>query len=487
MSMNALRSALALAMLCLAVSAQAVTLSASGVGQVLIYPYYTVNDSQDTLMSVVNPTDIGKAVQVRFREGYNGREVLVFDLYLSPHDVWTASISQTAADGGAAIRTGDDSCTSPIISTNGVSFRSASYDGTGSVPADSGPQDITRTREGSIELITLGDIDSASTLGDVTTHVINGTPNGGRPACGVTPSIAAAGIVAPTGGIFGSAAIVNVGVGTFYPYTADALQGFSDQALYAPDTTATLQDASSSEALPPDIAVAYVPNASGRPIALGYEFGEDAVSAVFMADALYNEYIVAASLGANTDWVVTFPTKPFYTDEIYGAVPIPPFAQAFSDGRSSVAATPTIYDREEGMPIVACGFLCPAVAPDDLAYVVNVVSFQIDPLLGNAPPSLVFGSQLTTLYVPPYGDDGWVSLDLASGDGGHVLPGALDDAGRDVTLNGLPATGFMAYDVINANAEPGLLANYSGAFHHHSTMSCSGPADECAPVVTGAR
>src|SRR5690606_832168 len=44
--------------------ANAVDLNPDGLGQVLIYPYYTVNKSQDSLFSVVNTTGIGKAVKV---------------------------------------------------------------------------------------------------------------------------------------------------------------------------------------------------------------------------------------------------------------------------------------------------------------------------------------------------------------------------------------------------------------------------------------
>ncbi len=47
--------------------AGAVSLSASGMGQVLIYPYYTVNKGQDTLISVVNASDVGKIAGSRFR------------------------------------------------------------------------------------------------------------------------------------------------------------------------------------------------------------------------------------------------------------------------------------------------------------------------------------------------------------------------------------------------------------------------------------
>ena len=66
--------------------ASAVNLNPDGLGQVLIYPYYTVNEgvagnNLSTMFSVVNTTDQGKAVKVRFVEGYNSREVRDFHLY----------------------------------------------------------------------------------------------------------------------------------------------------------------------------------------------------------------------------------------------------------------------------------------------------------------------------------------------------------------------------------------------------------------------
>ena len=51
--------------------ASAVNLNPDGLGQVLLYPYYTVNsngvgDNLQTLFSVVNTTYQGKAIKVRF-------------------------------------------------------------------------------------------------------------------------------------------------------------------------------------------------------------------------------------------------------------------------------------------------------------------------------------------------------------------------------------------------------------------------------------
>src|ERR1700693_3426983 len=86
-------------------AAQAVNVNPDGLGQVLIYPYYTTRadgagNAFATLMSVINSTASAKAVKVRFLEGKNSREVLDFNLFLSAFDVWTAGIVQAGTGAG---------------------------------------------------------------------------------------------------------------------------------------------------------------------------------------------------------------------------------------------------------------------------------------------------------------------------------------------------------------------------------------------------
>jgi len=456
--------------------ANAVDLNPDGLGQVLIYPYYTVNKGQDSLFSVVNTADVGKAVKVRFLEGYNSREVLDFNLFLSPHDVWTARVSQTADDAGAAVFTTDHSCTSPAIPAGGQPFTAAGYNGTGSnagtpIPADDGPQDITRTREGYLELISMGDIVPGSALDGDTTHVQNGTPDGGMPpGCDSVDGDAATGIVAPTGGLFGSGAIANVLQGTYFTYNADALDGFSAIPIYTtPESLSpSLQDANQAGA-PGATAYVFI---NGSLLSLDYAAGVDAVSAVFMSDTLYNEYLVNPDLGANTDWIVNFPTKRFYVDTgLYPGTPRAPFPNAFDGGVSNVTVGIDLYDQEEGHTTPVGGFSPPVgVAPSALPYEVNVISFLTNAAAGGV--SGVFGSVLRP-NITPYGNDGWMGLDLASGDGGHSLPGGTDPVLGAVTLHGLPATGYMGYNVVNANVTAGVLANYSGLFRHRASRTCT--------------
>src|SRR4029079_827493 len=112
--------------------------------------------------------------------------------------------------------------------------------------------------------------------------------------------------------------------------------GFTARALYAPPFNGPdLRSANSSEATH-GVARAYVSAGKGT-LALDYARGEDAVSAVFMAQALHNDFLNASGLGAATDWVVTFPTKQYYVDTRFGAIPVAPFEETFkAPGRSNV-------------------------------------------------------------------------------------------------------------------------------------------------------
>jgi hypothetical protein len=463
--------------------ASAVALNPRGMGQVLIYPYYTVNAGQDTLLTLVNTSATAKVARVRFLEGYNGRTAFATYVFLSAHDVWTAAITQTADDGGAKLATADASCTFPAIPAGTLPFTSDDYTGDN---ADAGPTSITRTREGSIEVIEAGDIVPGSAAETAITHVQYGTPGGGVPTCtfatgaGAQP-IDLADLVAPSGGLYGSGAIVNVVQGTFFAYAATSLVGFTDQVPVDDLTDATqpsLDQAHASES--PTTARAYVPIDGVGTVALDYDNGVDAVSAALMSSSISNDFLTDPGLGANTDWVITFPTKRFYVDDArYPGAPFSPFAEAFGDVVAGVARVgyddATTFDREELSPRDSgCGFICPGTSPNYFPYEVNVFGF-----LGAAPgtPSGVLGSVLSSFYSsPPYlsarSDEGWADIDLFSGDGGHVMPGTLS-TGENVSIHGLPVIGFMVYNVVNANAQPGVLGNYGGAFAYRSTLACS--------------
>ncbi|MGA9829012.1 MAG: hypothetical protein WBQ57_11870, partial [Rhodanobacteraceae bacterium] len=460
-----------------------------GLGQVLIYPYYTVNNNQATEISVVNTTGIAKSVKVRFLEGYDSREVLDFNLFLSKYDVWTASIFDLGPaigddPAGAAITTSDNSCTAPAIANSSLPtipgtdkhyqpFLTTAYQD------DGGPTDVTRTREGHIEMIQMTDLDGS--LGSAVTH------SGGVPAdCGAVQGLTAGDLAGtadadpPTGGLFGAGAIFNVAEGVFYGYNADAVDGFTISPLFSgqESTTPQLADANSDAF---GNAISYVFN-NGALITSTYAAANaiDAVSAVFTSESLFNEYNVDADVGSNTDWVVTFPTKRFYVDpDIVGSTAIEPFSEVF-DGLSCSVVGIYIYDREERTtsgPGPGFSPPPPGQPPSSLCRETNVISFLAtsDPNAGSA--SGVFGSSLVT-NIPPFARAGWLRLGLDPNPATdpHSLRASTDG---DV-FNGLPATGFSAESFINNEVTPGVLANYSGLFRHRASRNCTNANGVCS-------
>ena len=462
--------------------ANAVNLNPDGLGQVLLYPYYTVNNSQNTLLSVVNTTSNGKAVKVRFLEGYNSREVLDFNLFLSPYDVWTAAVFKLsdggAAGDGAGIFTFDNSCTAPTFTSgplgNGAGYQAfLHYAYTGSY-SDGGPTDDTRTLEGHFEMISMADITAGTLLTDIT-HV-NGVPA----KCSAAEALLEAGgatVIPPTGGLFGAASIVNVGQGTYYAYNADAIDGFTASTLVSSTGSLdpSLRDANDAGA--GSDATAYVFN-NGTLVSAVYSSSQaiDAVSALFDASNVYNQYQHSSNGSVGSDWVVTFPTKRFYVDSLYAgsSAPIAPFEHAFSDSKTTLGLSCdvvgiSIFDREERTTSTpSCGFSpCPPGQPDSsICHETNVITF------GGADSSIL-GSNLVSNIASPFAN-GWVQLSFTTAANGGTAKTGHDHASRtDVNgtvFYGLPVSGFEAENFVNGNLG-GVLANYSGVYRHRNSRS----------------
>ncbi len=476
--------------------ANAVNLNPDGLGQVLLYPYYTTNAGQQTLISVVNTTSVGKAVKVRFLEGHNSREVLDFNLFMSPFDVWTANVFALSdagvSGGGAGIFTTDNSCTAPALTestTPGglsyVGFRDYAYTGANT---DSGPTTLDRTQEGHFEMISMGDITGATLLADITHK--NGVPPGCSKAEADFEASSFAAIVPPTSGLFGAASVVNVANGTFYAYNADAIDGFTAKALGNPTDTLSPSLADASD-VSGTTATSYVFN-NGALLTSTYPLAQsiDAVSSIFAATNVYNEWQAAADGSVGSDWVVTFPTKRFYVDPaILGTtgsgalVPaIAPFKELFGGlvcgasgcsytdpDNSCVKISATVFDREEGsFTAQGCTFSpCPPGQPGSaICKETNVISFLAD---GTQPD--ILGSSLR-LNLKPFGSAGWANLAFSG-----AAPFRAATNGN--VFQGLPVTGFEAVNFVNGNLG-GVLSNYSGVYRHRLARACTNGAGPCS-------
>ncbi|MCC7328463.1 MAG: hypothetical protein IT521_16820 [Burkholderiales bacterium] len=455
--------------------AQAVSVNHDGLGQALIYPYYTVrsvptgvldiNADYNSLLSVVNSTASAKAVKVRFLEGKNSREVLDFNLYLSAKDVWTAAIIPTT--DGAGIFTADKSCTTPKVSTdssNPTKFVNYAYSGSAD---DKAGTSLDRTREGYVEIIEMGDVIGSTAI--AATHV------GGVPPC--TPAalaspVAPSNTVPGTGGLFGSMTLINVLRGEDFAIDATALDGFSAVARwYEPgDVRPTLADVNPKTSVVVAGPSVFITDWTGSSNAV------DPVSAVLMHNNVYNEFVLDASTKSGTDWVVTFPTKREYV--FVGSGPASKLFQSnFSAIGSCDEVVVTQYDREERTIISDTSFSPPPpTLTDSLCWEANVISFNGKNVLGSK--NVV---NIATSFA-----NGWVSLNWFGSTvpaGRHQLVGGSSQVFNtrtggtigllSTTFTGLPLLGFAAITFENESLSIGpsaaIQSNYGGNLSHKVT------------------
>lgn len=91
----------------------AVHINTDGAGQIALLPYYTVNNDFITNLTVTNTTDLYKAIKVRFHESRIGAEIFDLNIYLSPYDVWNATLRRNGSSGLPNLITEDESCSYP--------------------------------------------------------------------------------------------------------------------------------------------------------------------------------------------------------------------------------------------------------------------------------------------------------------------------------------------------------------------------------------
>lgn len=483
----------------LASVSNAVNLNPDGLGQVLVYPYYTVQANNQTLLSVVNTTNRAKSVKVRFLEGRNSREVLDFNLYLSEFDVWTAVIGAVDATGPAYILTDDNSCTVPQIKGNtgaagaisiggrtAVPFRNFAY----TSPSDGGGSGLDRTREGHFEMIEMGTLIGASA--SAARHN-NGTPSN----CGTLRGAWATGGYwtvngnvdhnPPSGGLFGAATIINVPQASAYGYNADAIDGWSVRIRHTQPSSLspTIADAN-TDPVDPTIATSYV--IDGRDVidsdwvsvpsqttstTVGARV--DAVSSLYMHNAIQNEFVTEGGVfggddQSDSEWVITFPTKRFYVDpQIVGGGRIPPFRSVFGSAGACEPVSFSVYDREERTfaPNPDDFSPRPIIPGDALCWEAQVVSYNDEATPENTD---ILGSRNAYNLNTGTFQTGWISVIFTNADQGGIQPSSrLSDDGDRYT--GLPVTGFWLLRQVNNQAAPGSVGIYGSVYRHRGSRS----------------
>jgi hypothetical protein len=461
-----------------------------GDGQVLIHPYYTVNAGHSTLLQVHNSRPRAKALKVRILEGSNGRMALSFNLYLGAGETWAAALVADE-ERGARILSASPACTVPIIAEAGQPLLTFMYQGPGL--GDGGSGSVARLREGHVEVIEMGEIQPET---DAATAVVQGdcgTLVQAWTYSGFWRASPERDLAAPSGGLQGDASLVDVRQGVMYRISPVALDAFSGIVQH----TLPSDDAPSLAGAAGDSAEADVParwrSSDGTWISAHWPRAQavDAVSAVLSQSSLSGSFNRDPALGAQTEWVLSFPTKPYYTDtSASGWVrsPLPPFRRGLLPADSPLQNAEVRGGSCSLLPLQTfdrSGLRSNALDPDlcipldphcgqaraAACHVTQVLDFSdvwergqasglvgslravpVGPNLGLAQSS----EQLQRLLRAPHGG-------FELGRARLRLEGSLRPSIEGVVPEGLPVIGVALERVIHQNAQPGRVANYGAA------------------------
>ncbi len=458
--------------------ARAVRLDTDGVGQALIYPYYTAQSSGpnplNTYVSIVNHAADTKALRVRFRDGRMGAETLSFNLFLSPNDAWTGAIVPSGS-AGTTLATTDSSCVDPPFSGNilgaatTVDFRNAAYSGANDDGAGAG---LDRTREGFLEVLEM------ATLAGASAQAVAHNAAGLTTNCRAMVGNAAPALAPPTGGISGTFTLINVANGMDFSGNADALADLGTRAYFRvagdpyPDLNALEIDTVSALSV------------NGNMYRATWARSVDAITAVLMRSQWQGEYVLDTATASQTDFVVTFPTRRFY---VSGSTMASPFSGGSGWARDcGASASPTRGDVIEVSPLdreaVSLAHTVGGArgATEAFCGVANVFSVERGGTAGGPfVPSDVLGStnggfSSGSLHVPDGTQDGWLAMvptrtqRFVSGGTStrmNVLSGATTSGSHSFV--GLPVVGFTVRTFRNGTLDCGGVScqgNYGSAF-----------------------
>lgn len=502
-----------------------------GVGHILLVPYYTVQNGNATLINLVNTDTVnGKAVKVRFRGAQNSDDVFDFQVYLSPGDVWAASVTQ-AADGRAQLSTADNSCTLPANVNQPFV--------TGRLPGDTEAAKAAGTREGYVEILTMADIPpfvtvppAAETLYMTTKHKTDGSVNCGTALTSLNADIIAeggaagadaAGLESPTTGLMANWTIINVPAASAWSGQAAAIEARTAGGLAGSGNFVWFPQMSTPVAgfgglsadpllLSGKIAGAYydLPDLS-TPYVTAFAVGAPERQASALTDAIAkvsvtNEYITDPGVFAQTDWVFSMPTRRyavaidytatvaanrmifnpgvFVTTGAYGTDSY--FAAAPGTAQQVNPATPLNTNSAlaaniagSGANVTRDGF---SVCTQLGAGAIRVTDRSERTLAGSdfvispgTPTTLAFCGETNVLSFNAGGGMSVLGGEIARAniDIGSFVDGwaRINTQGNPsgVTVSGragLPVLGAAFVQATNPNAAPGVSGNYGAAYEH---------------------
>ena len=445
-------------------AATTLEVSPTGVGHILLVPYFSTQNGNVSLLNIVNTDTInGKAVKLRYRGAANSDDIYDITVFLSPGDMWSANVSQV--DGVSKLTTNDNSCTLPAEKAAiNVRFGTSRLAAAGSTVDNK-----AGTLEGYVEILNMADVEPGTDLFKAIKHV-----NGTAP-CDTMPSQKEnlvdeddafdRGYNYPTGGLMANWSIINLSKAGSFTGEATAVvavdgTGASAAAniVFSPqeedETVANADDLTADPLLVgatpiltpknydfPDLSTPYVADAALLPINQAHMLSHALATA-----SVTNEYMTSPDVGFATDWTFSMPSRRYNVALDYktGDAAYATGAQYFTTGNTKVVDGKicvnskfedlSYFNTEEGAKNLTVGGYVvspkPVNAQATLAFCgeTSVLAFNKSFADATVPTgvlgALIARQGLTTTKADTTSDfytDGWMSL-KTPGNGGRGLP-----------------------------------------------------------------
>jgi hypothetical protein len=343
----------------------AMEVNAGGVGHQLVFPYFSAQGDNATLLSITNTDTVnGKLVKVRFRGAANSDDLFDFQVLLSPGDIWSGAVSKDATTGVAKLATSDTSCTLPASVSSVFNTNRLDASATDAAKANG-------TREGYVEVINMGDIAPVTATSSNTAVVATALFTALKHKNGVAPCTAAvleeklggttsADLVAPTGGLTGDWILLNQTNTAAWSGSATALKpvaGATAVMVFWPqkDTPVTIT-AGTQTADPlltsgvvtalnydlPDMSTVYTDKVGFQTAALH----ADAVTAALAVKSVSNQFVTSDDIAAVTDLLFSQPTRRYHVAVNYTAIKDDP-----STGGVETSWSPLAKTGKDALPV----------------------------------------------------------------------------------------------------------------------------------------
>lgn len=326
----------------------------TGVGHILVVPYFSTQGTNATLLNLINTDQVnGKAVKLRFRGASNSDDIFDISIFLSPGDMWTANVS---ANGElSALTTTDKSCTLPAaadIAAAGGLFK------TGRVLGAAAAQ----TREGYVEILNMADIPPGTGAAGANSALYTAIKHvaGTAPCTAAVMDVQANDLVTtaganepstrgyswPTGGLTANWTLVNLadkasfsgeavairanvaaggaaGAGNlvFFPQTSDNPSYATATGVAGFTADPLLQTAGFAALVAnydfPDLSTPYVTVAANNAAATAAQANN--LATALATTSITNEYLTGTVADFATDWVFSMPTRRYAVAMNYSA------------------------------------------------------------------------------------------------------------------------------------------------------------------------